>query len=141
MWRTRSLLQFPDRTNGSLSLSFYLFLVAIVYLFLSLHFFSFFFHSMRELFSFIFFPRGLREGEGWRREGERSEFRNGCISRPLTMRELIYRARANRVFDAVFFSSLFFSSFFFCVCLCVHTLQLKRKRRRRRWDSWCLFLR
>lgn len=140
MWRTRSLLQFPDRTNGSLSL-FLSFSRGHRLSFFPLHFFSFFFHSIRELFSFIFFPRGLREGGGWRREGERSEFRNGCISRPLTMRELIYRARANRVFDAVFFSSLFFSSFFFCVCLCVHTLQLKRKRRRRRWDSWCLFLR
>lgn len=140
MWRTRSLLQFPDRTNGSLSLSFYLFLVAIVYLFFLSIFSPFFFTRCVNYFRLFFFHVAWERGRG---EGERekSEFRNGCISRPLTMRELIYRARANRVFDAVFFSSLFFSSFFFCVCLCVHTLQLKRKRRRRRWDSWCLFLR
>lgn len=99
----------PDRTNGSLSLS-----LNRGPSFFSLHFFSFFFHSMRELFSFIFFH------VAWEREGEKSEFRNGCISRSLTMRELIYRARANPVFDAVVFSSSFllfsFLSSFFCVC-------------------------
>lgn len=58
-----------DRTNGSLSLSLPLNRGHRLSFF-PLHFFFFFFHSMRELFSFIFFPRGSREKEG---EGERGK--------------------------------------------------------------------
>ena len=110
MWRTRSLLQFQI---GLTDLSLSLWIAAHLF---SLSIFSpFFFTPCVNYFRLFFSTWPERE-----REGERSEFRNGCISRSLTMRELIYRARANPVFDAVVFSSSFllfsFLSSFFCVC-------------------------
>lgn len=126
MWRTRSLLQFPDRTNGSLSLSFYLFLVAIVYLFFLSIFSPFFFTRCVNYFRLFFFhvawERGEGEGERGEGEGEREkglnlgmavfpgrwQWENWSIERVPTEYSMQF---SSRVFS-------FLLSFFVCVCVC-----------------------
>lgn len=126
MWRTRSLLQFQiGLTDLSLSLSLWI----VAHLF-SLSIFSpFFFHSMRELFSFIFFH------VAWERERERErglnlgmavfpgrwQWENWSIERVPTQYSMQLSSRV------VFFSFLFFLLFFVCAHVAVQKEEKEEK--------------